>query len=186
LEPVIGPDLGVELAELRAERLGFRKAPEPPMVVKAMRGDGLGLLEVVREKLTIRAFFVLHLIAGKEIIQAAVEGVRPVEGPLHFPDHADERRCYLLFVRRHRGRAENEVKHLQAGLLDPLLVLGAEQRFGEVGVAEVNAVKLTKELWELARQGPIPGPMRLPPLIPGYPFAAGWQGGSQKNKDDNK
>jgi hypothetical protein len=43
LEPVIRPDLGIELAELRAERLRFRKAPEPPMVVKAMRGNGLGL-----------------------------------------------------------------------------------------------------------------------------------------------
>jgi hypothetical protein len=53
LEPVIRPDLGVEPAELRAERLGFRKAPQLTLVVKAMRGDGLGLLEVVREKLTI-------------------------------------------------------------------------------------------------------------------------------------
>ena len=47
LEPVVRPDLRVELREPVAERLGLLELPEGAMMIQAMWRDRLGLLQVV-------------------------------------------------------------------------------------------------------------------------------------------
>ena len=87
-------------------------------------------LKVIREERPVFALFILDLVTGEQVREAPVEAMRPVKGPLHLPDHPRKGQSHLLFVRRHRGRAEDEVEDLKPGLLDPLGVLGAQQRLG--------------------------------------------------------
>ncbi len=143
------------------------------MVVQAVRGDRLRLLEVVREQPPVFALFILDLITGKQVIEAAVEAVRQVEGALRLPDHPGEGRGHLLLVRRDAGGAEDELQDLQARLFDLWRVLGAQQRFGQVRVAEIDPVELTIELGQHARERPVGAAPVLPAVVPRHPLALG-------------
>ncbi len=99
LKPVICPDLGVELPELVAKRLRLEETPERSVMVEPMGCDRLGLREVVVEQLPVHRLLVVQ-VTCKQVVQAAMEDVRPVEGLRHFPREAVERRRHLLFVGR--------------------------------------------------------------------------------------
>ena len=103
LQPVVRPNLGVELPEPVPERLGLREAPERDVMIESVRRDCLGLFEVVREELAVRGLFVLHRVARKQVVEAAMEDVRPIERLRHLPGQAVDRRRDLFLIRRDGG-----------------------------------------------------------------------------------
>lgn len=68
--------------------------------------------------------------------------VGPVERLLDLPHQSHVGRRDLLFIRWHRRRTEDEVEHLHAGPLDTLGILGPQERLGQMGMTEVDAVEL--------------------------------------------
>jgi hypothetical protein len=171
LEPVVGPDLGVELRRPVPERLRFGKAPEGVVVIEPMRRDRLRLLEVVGEQRPVGRVLVPHRVAREDVVQAAVEEMRPVERLGDLPHEAVEGGRHLLLVRRYGGRAEDEVEDLGAGALERVRLLRLQQGLGEMGVAEVDPVELAIELRQLALERPPPGAPGLPAVIAPDPLA---------------
>jgi hypothetical protein len=85
LQPVIRPDLRVELPELVTERLGLREAPERAVMIETVWRDGFRLLQVVREEFAIRRLLVPDLVTREQVVEAAMEDVCPVERLRHLP-----------------------------------------------------------------------------------------------------
>src|SRR5262249_10437611 len=88
------------------------------------------------------------------------------------PRHAMKCRSDLLFIGRHRRRADDEIEHLEPRLFDGILVLRFEQRLGEVCVAEVDAVELTIELRQVVHDRVFPRAAWVPSMITPHPRAA--------------
>ena len=141
------------------------------MMVEAMRSERLRLLQVVREQLSVRGLFVLYLVARKQVVQAAVKDMCPVERLGDFPGHAMKRWRDLLLVGRDWWGAEDEVDHFQPCLLDPFAVLRLEERLGEMRMTEVDAVELAVELRQITHHRVLPRATRLPSMVARHPVA---------------
>src|SRR5262247_1320719 len=140
-------------------------------MVEAVRGDRLGLLEVVGEQLAVRSFLIGG-VAGEEIVEASVEDVSPVERLGHLGREPTERRRNLLLVWGHPRRAEDEIEDFEPRLLDLPGVLRAQQCLAEMRVAEVDAVELTIELRQLLLRGVSPRAPWLAAMIARDPLPA--------------
>src|SRR5262245_13673628 len=100
-----------------------------------------------------------------------MKDMRPVERLRDLPCQAMKCRSDLLFVGRHRRRAEYEVEHLEPRFFDGILILGFQQRLSEMRVDEVDAVELAIELRRIAHDHVLPWPAWLPSMVTRHPRA---------------